>query len=121
MSVSPGPAPRPGLGERLRRWWQRADDVRTGVRWASVATVLGGIVVAVVCLVLVLRGRVWAWVPLVVAAAVALRVVRGLRRAARGQSTETTSFVTAPGKTLVIGQAFSLLKQCIFTAPLLAH
>ncbi|MFJ1511337.1 hypothetical protein [Cellulosimicrobium funkei] len=84
MSAGPGPAPRRGLGERLRRWWQRADDVRTGVRWASVATVLGGIVVAVVCLVLVLRGRVWAWVPLVVAAAVALREVRYLQRAARG-------------------------------------
>ena len=84
MSTTPDPAPRPGLGERLRRWWQRADEVRTGVRWASVATVFGGIAVALVCLVLVLRGRVWAWFPLLVAAAVALREVRYLQRAARG-------------------------------------
>ncbi len=84
MSAAPGPTRRPGLGDRLRRWWQRADDARTGVRWASVATVLGGIAVALVCLVLVLRGRVWAWVPLVLAAAVALREVRYLQRVARG-------------------------------------
>lgn len=73
-----------GVGERLRRWWQRADEVRTGTRWSSVATVLGGVVVAVVCLGLVLRGRVWAWIPCVLAAAVALREVRYLQRVARG-------------------------------------
>ena len=84
MSVSPGPAPRPGLGERLRRWWQRADDVRTGVRWASVATVLGGRVGAVGWAGLVLGGRGAAWGARVVAAAVALREVRYLQRAARG-------------------------------------
>ncbi|MBD5786069.1 hypothetical protein IF650_07740 [Cellulosimicrobium terreum] len=57
--------------------------MRTGTRWSSIATVLGGIVVALVCLVLVLRGRVWAWVPLVLAAAVALREVRYLQRVSR--------------------------------------
>ncbi|MBD8079699.1 hypothetical protein IF651_11590 [Cellulosimicrobium arenosum] len=57
--------------------------MRTRTRWSSVATVLGGIVVAVVCLTLVLRGRTWAWVPLLVAAAVALREVRWLQRVAR--------------------------------------
>lgn len=78
------PRDRPNLAGRVRRWWRRADDARTGVRWASLATVLGGIAVALVSLVLVLRGRVWAWVPLVVAAAVALREVRYLQRVARG-------------------------------------
>ncbi|OLT53425.1 hypothetical protein BJF88_11570 [Cellulosimicrobium sp. CUA-896] len=68
----------------MRAWWRRADDVRTGTRWSSVATVLGGVVVALACLTLVLRGRVWAWVPLAVAAAVALREVRYLQRVARG-------------------------------------
>ncbi|MFC8922520.1 hypothetical protein [Cellulosimicrobium sp. NPDC057127] len=69
---------------RMRAGWRRADDVRTGTRWSSIATVLGGVVVAVVCLSLVLRGRVWAWVPLAIAAAVALREVRYLQRVARG-------------------------------------
>jgi hypothetical protein len=72
------------LVARLRGWWRRADDVRTGTRWSSIATVLGGVVVALVCLSLVLRGRTWAWVPLAVAAAVALREVRYLQRIARG-------------------------------------
>lgn len=81
MSASPGP----GLGERVRRWWRRADDARTGIRWASVGTVFGGVAVALVFLVLVLRGRVWAWVPLVIAAAVALREVRYLQRVAGGR------------------------------------
>lgn|GEM_PF-905354 len=78
-----GPAPREGVVERVRRWWRRADEVRTGTRWSSVATVLGSVVVALVCLSLVLRGRAWAWVPLVLAAAVALREVRWLQRVAR--------------------------------------
>ncbi|MCB7136219.1 hypothetical protein [Cellulosimicrobium marinum] len=80
---APDPTPPPGLGDRVRRWWLRVDGVRTGTRWSSVATVLGGLVVALVCLTLVLRGRVWAWVPLVVAAAIALREIRWLQRVAR--------------------------------------
>ncbi|WP_435737204.1 hypothetical protein V5D56_00985 [Cellulosimicrobium sp. PMB13] len=88
MTTAGGPPPaggqHRGLGDRVRRWWQRADDVRTGTRWASVATVLGGVVVAVLCLALVLRGRAWAWIPCVLAAAVTFREVRYLQRVARG-------------------------------------
>ncbi|WP_454042757.1 hypothetical protein [Cellulosimicrobium sp. Marseille-Q8652] len=88
MTAAGGPPaedrPRGGVGDRVRRWWRRADDVRTGTRWSSVATVLGGVVVAAVCLWNVLRGRAWAWIPFLVAAAVALREVRYLQRVARG-------------------------------------
>lgn len=51
-----------------------------GVRWGSVALVLGGSVIVLVCLGAVLRGRVWAAVPALVVAAVVLREVRGLQR-----------------------------------------
>jgi hypothetical protein len=53
------------------------------VRWASVATVVGAGLVALVALAAVLRGRVWAWVPFVLAAAIAVREVRHLQRARR--------------------------------------
>ncbi|MFI2753720.1 hypothetical protein ACGIF2_09825 [Cellulomonas sp. P22] len=53
------------------------------VRWASVATVAGGVVVAFACLAAVVRGRVWAWVPGLIAASVALREVRALQRGVR--------------------------------------
>ena len=53
------------------------------VQWSSVATVVGAVVVAVLMLVLVVRGRVWAWIPFAVAAGVAVREVRHLQRARR--------------------------------------
>jgi 4-hydroxybenzoate polyprenyltransferase len=53
------------------------------VRWASVATVVGAGLVALVALAAVLRGRGWAWVPFVLAAAIAVREVRQLQRARR--------------------------------------
>jgi hypothetical protein len=53
------------------------------VRWASVATVLGACLVAVVALVAALRGRHWAWLPFVLAAGIAVREVRYLQRALR--------------------------------------
>ena len=87
MTAPAGATPPHGratVADRVRDWWRRADDARTGIRWASLATVVGGIVVALVCLVQLLRGRTWAWLPLLVAAAVALREVRYLQRVARG-------------------------------------
>ena len=50
------------------------------VRWASLATVVGCFLLALACLVAVLRGRAWAWVPGLAAAAIAFREFRGLRR-----------------------------------------
>ncbi|HEY0215432.1 MAG TPA: hypothetical protein VGC57_03455 [Cellulomonas sp.] len=50
------------------------------VRWSSLAVVLGAGALTLVCLVAVLRGRVWAVVPGLVCAGVALREVRALRR-----------------------------------------
>ena len=50
------------------------------VRWASLATVVGCVLLALVCLVAVLRGRAWAWAPGLVSAAIAFREVRALRR-----------------------------------------
>lgn len=55
----------------------------TSVRWASVATVAGAVVLALVCLAAAARGRVWAWVPGIIAASVALREVRALQRGVR--------------------------------------
>jgi hypothetical protein len=54
--------------------------VLRGVRWSSLAVVLGAGALALVCLVLALRGRPWAWVVGAVCAATALREVRALRR-----------------------------------------
>jgi hypothetical protein len=53
------------------------------MRWASLATVVGCALVALVCLVAALRGRAWALVPAVLAAAIALRELRALRRGLR--------------------------------------
>jgi hypothetical protein len=65
-------------GPDLRRRVTLA-DVRD-VRWSSVLTVLVAAVVALVFLWVAVRGRVWAWVPFVVAAGVAVREVRYLQR-----------------------------------------
>ncbi|GII97825.1 hypothetical protein CLV28_2187 [Sediminihabitans luteus] len=52
-----------------------------GVRWDSLATVLGCGVLALVALLLgVLRGHPWAWVPCLLCAGIALREVRLLQR-----------------------------------------
>ncbi|WP_418275772.1 hypothetical protein ACNHYB_13040 [Isoptericola jiangsuensis] len=53
------------------------------VRWASVATVVGAGLLALVALVAALRGRPWAWLPFVLCAGVAVREVRYLQRALR--------------------------------------
>ncbi|AEG45445.1 hypothetical protein [Isoptericola variabilis] len=53
------------------------------VRWSSVGTVVGATVIALLMLVLVVRGRVWAWIPLAIAAGVAVREVRFLQRSGR--------------------------------------
>lgn len=50
------------------------------ILWSSVAVVLGSAVVAFVALTLLVRGRTWAWVPLVLAAGVGLREIRVLQR-----------------------------------------
>ncbi|ROS78919.1 hypothetical protein [Cellulomonas sp. PhB143] len=53
----------------------------TAVRWASVLTVAAAGIVALWCLFGgVLRGHPWAWVPCLVAGAIALREVRHLQR-----------------------------------------
>ncbi|WP_454050150.1 hypothetical protein [Cellulomonas sp. Marseille-Q8402] len=51
-----------------------------GIRWSSLAVVLGASALALVCLVLALRGRPWALLVGVVCAATAVREVRALRR-----------------------------------------
>ncbi|MGW6128443.1 hypothetical protein ACWFNE_00310 [Cellulomonas sp. NPDC055163] len=53
------------------------------VRWASVATVVGCAVVALVCVAAAARGRTWALVPGLVAAAIGFRELRVLQRRAR--------------------------------------
>jgi len=53
------------------------------VRWSSVWTVFGACVVAVAMLSIVLRGRMWAWIPFIIAAAVAVREIRYLQRTRR--------------------------------------
>lgn len=50
------------------------------MRWSSLLLVAGCALVALVCLVAALRGRPLALVPGLVAAAIALREVRVLRR-----------------------------------------
>ncbi|WP_159797831.1 hypothetical protein [Puerhibacterium puerhi] len=54
-----------------------------GIRWKSVATVAGAVVVALVFFVTALRGRVWAWLPCALAVAVAVRELRWLQRDGR--------------------------------------
>jgi len=53
------------------------------VRWASVWTVVGACVVALAMLWVVLRGKVWAWIPFFLAAGVAIREIRYLQRSRR--------------------------------------
>lgn len=56
------------------------------IRWSSLGVVLGGAVLALVCLGAALRGHPWAWLVGVVCAATAVREVRALRRLdARGR------------------------------------
>lgn len=50
------------------------------IRWSSLVVVVGAGVLALVCLVLALRGRPWAVLVGVVCAATAVREVRALRR-----------------------------------------
>ncbi|WHP16410.1 hypothetical protein [Cellulomonas sp. ES6] len=51
-----------------------------GVRWSSLAVVLGGAALALVCAGIALRGSPWAWLVAAVCAATAVREVRALRR-----------------------------------------
>lgn len=53
------------------------------VRWSSVGTVLLAGIVALVMLLVALRGRVWAWIPFALALAVVVREVRYLQRSNR--------------------------------------
>jgi 4-hydroxybenzoate polyprenyltransferase len=55
---------------------------RPRIRWASLLTVLLCVLVVVVCVGAALRGRRWALVVALVAAAVAVREVRALQRRA---------------------------------------
>ena len=55
----------------------------SSVRWASLATVVGCALLALVCLVAVLRGRAWAAVPGLVVTAIGFREVRVLQRNGR--------------------------------------
>ncbi|MCC2336029.1 hypothetical protein [Cellulomonas wangsupingiae] len=64
------------------RWSERSRG-RQSVRWSSLLLVVGCGALALVCLVAALRGRPLALVPGLVAAAVALREVRVLRRGRR--------------------------------------
>ncbi|WP_407320387.1 hypothetical protein UQW22_08020 [Isoptericola halotolerans] len=53
------------------------------ISWSSLAMVAGAAVVAVLCLLVALRGRPWAWLPFVFAAAIVVREVRFLQRSRR--------------------------------------
>lgn len=57
----------------------------TGFRWASLATVVGGGVIASVCLVGVVLGHPWSAVPGGLALLMAVREVRYLRRLRSGK------------------------------------
>ncbi len=61
-------------------------DVVRRVRWSSLGTVVGASVVALLMLVLVVRGRVWAWIPFAIAAGVAVREIRFLQRSGRAST-----------------------------------
>lgn len=50
------------------------------MRWSSLLVVLGAGSLALLCVVVALRGRPWAWVVAAVCAATAVREVRALRR-----------------------------------------
>jgi hypothetical protein len=53
------------------------------IRWASVLTVVVAGAFTLVTLAAALRGRVWAWVPFALSAAILVREVRYLQRARR--------------------------------------
>jgi hypothetical protein len=57
----------------------------TGIRWASLATVVGGGAIFVVCLVGVLLGHPWSAVPGGLGLLMAVREVRYLRRLRSGK------------------------------------
>lgn len=57
----------------------------TGIRWGSLATVVAGGVIFLVCLVGVLLGHPWAAVPGVLGLLTAVREVRYLRRLQSGK------------------------------------
>ena len=57
----------------------------TGIRWGSLATVVAGGVIFLVCLVAVVLGHPWSAVPGVVGLLMAVREVRYLRRLRSGK------------------------------------
>ena len=57
----------------------------TGIRWGSLATVVAGGVIFLVCLVGVILGHPWAAVPGVLGLLTAVREVRYLRRLQSGK------------------------------------
>lgn len=57
----------------------------TGIRWASLATVAGGGVIFLVCLVGVVLGHPWSAVPGGLGLLMAVREVRYLRRLRSGK------------------------------------
>jgi hypothetical protein len=57
----------------------------TGIRWASLATVVGGGVIFLVCLVGVVLGHPWSAVPGGVGLLMAVREVRYLHRLRSGK------------------------------------
>jgi len=57
----------------------------TGIRWASLATVVGGGAIFLVCLVGLVLGHPWSAVPGVLGLLMAVREVRYLRRLRSGK------------------------------------
>lgn len=57
----------------------------TGIRWKSLATVVGGGVIFLVCLVGVVLGHPWSAIPGGLALLMAVREVRYLRRLRSGK------------------------------------
>ncbi|WP_454860397.1 hypothetical protein [Promicromonospora soli] len=57
----------------------------TGIRWGSLATVVGGGVIFLVCLVGVALGHLWSAVPGAIGLLMAVREVRYLRRLRSGK------------------------------------
>lgn len=58
------------------------------MRWSSLFTVVGGVVVAIAGLIGLLSGHPWSALPLVLGAAIALREVRYLQRLRTGKIPE---------------------------------
>ncbi|GAA1858807.1 hypothetical protein [Myceligenerans crystallogenes] len=58
------------------------------MRWSSLFTVIGGVVVATAGLTGLLTGHVWAAIPFALGAAIALREVRFLQRLRAGRIRE---------------------------------